>query len=61
MLGINISCACPKGYEAPSDAVELAKKYSKETWAHAQYVSDKSIINIKNFKARFYLMEIKHY
>ena len=39
----------------------LIKKYSKETWAHAQYVSDKNIINIKNFKARFYLMEIKHY
>lgn len=31
MFGIDISVATPEGYEAPQDAVELAKKYSAET------------------------------
>ncbi len=46
MLGINISCACPKGYEAPSDAVELAKKYSKETGSTVEILEDpKAAVN----------------
>ena len=31
MFGMNISVATPEGYEAPQDALELAKKYSKDT------------------------------
>ena len=30
MFGINIASACPIDYEAPEDAVKLAKKYAKE-------------------------------
>ena len=40
MFGINISCACPKGYEAPSDAVNLAKKFSKETGSKVEILVD---------------------
>lgn len=31
MFGMDIAVATPEGYEAPQDAVELAKKYSAET------------------------------
>lgn len=31
MFGIDISVATPEGYEAPEDAVKLAKKYASET------------------------------
>lgn len=31
MFGINVSVATPKGYEAPSDAVEIAKKNAEVT------------------------------
>lgn len=40
MFGINISCACPVGYQAPEDAVKLAKKYSKETGSTVEILTD---------------------
>ena len=40
MFGINISCACPDGYEAPEDAILLAKKYSQETQSSVEILED---------------------
>lgn len=40
MFGINISCACPEGYGAPVDAIELSEKYSKETGCNVEILSD---------------------
>ena len=40
MFGINISCACPDGYGAPKDAIELANKYSKETNSTVEILQD---------------------
>ena len=40
MFGIDISVATPEGYEAPEDAVTLAKKYSSETGSKVEIFRD---------------------
>ncbi|MGN0014805.1 MAG: ornithine carbamoyltransferase [Candidatus Gastranaerophilaceae bacterium] len=40
MFGMDISVATPEGYEAPEDAVELAKKYAAETGSKVEFYRD---------------------
>lgn len=40
MFGINISSACPEGYEAPEDAVQLAKKFAKENHSDVEILTN---------------------
>lgn len=40
MFGIDIAVATPEGYEAPQEAVELAKKYAAETGSKVEIFTD---------------------
>ena len=40
MFGMDIAVATPEGYEAPEDAVELAKKYAAETGSKVEIYRD---------------------